>query len=138
MQAREIGGSKNVVTTYSSAPGTIEWVTVLAILKSSRSAPMISASWWQRSSMLMLSTATSGVRLQREYAALSGSKSVITTSGRHSRVRVNHSRTVLGSSWPSERTFSTTVAQRRIWPSSIAKLRPKTSSTYGSASPRNL
>ena len=97
---------------------------------------MIRRPWRQRSIALMLSTAISGVRRRRAKAAETGSKSVITTSGSHSSTSSAQTRIPSGSSSRALRTFWTTVCQRRIWPSSMAKVGPKTWSTSGRRSLR--
>ena len=84
----------------------------------------------------MLSTAISGVLAQRAKAAETGSKSLITTSGRHSSTSCAQAFTPSGSSSRALRTFWRTVCQRRICPSSRAKVGPKTCSTAGSRSLR--
>src|SRR3954470_23714752 len=65
-----------------------------------------------------------------------GSKSVTTTSGSHSSTASIHVRTLPGSSRRMAVIVWVTDAQRRISPSSIANVGPKTSLTLPSRSPR--
>ena len=81
--------------------------------------------------MWMLSIAISGVRVVRAYTPARGSKSVITTSGRHSWTIDIQCRIVSGSSSRASWRLWRTDAHFWISPSSNAKEGPKISSTRG-------
>ena len=82
----------------------------------------------------MLSTHTSGTCADRAYIPDSGSKSVTTTSGRHSCTAAIQRLTLPGSSRRAAVIVCVTDAQRRISPPSIANDGPNTSLTCPSRS----
>ena len=78
---RRSGGRKNVGTIAQYRPGAFVRAICRASSKSRMSSPMSSASWTQRSSIMMLSTLMAGTRLRLATVSTNASKSLTTTSG---------------------------------------------------------